>query len=228
MARVDPRVLELAERVQALATERGRADLARALAWRVRTLEAAPGVTLVLAGRTNSGKSSLVNALLGRDIVAEGAHVPTTAPAVVGWAPVEAARVHGPGPSRAVPLAEVRAFQHAAADGGAGAEVELYELDIAHPLLAAGVSLVDLPGIGDASGASERALVAERLLAADVLASYWTPRRPYAGPRRSSSPRSPRRGRRRLRRRQGGRRAGPGSRRGRGPCGARPRSAPMG
>ena len=182
MARVDPRVLELAERVQALAAERGRADLARALAWRVRTLEAAPGVTLVLAGRTNSGKSSLVNALLGRDIVAEGAHVPTTAPAVVGWAPVEAARVHGPGPSRAVALAEVRAFQHAAADGGAGAEVELYELDIAHPLLAAGVSLVDLPGIGDASGASERALVAERLLAADVLVFVLDAEAPLSRP----------------------------------------------
>ena len=220
MARVDPRVLELAERVQALATERGRADLARALAWWVRTLEAAPGVTLVLAGRTNSGKSSLLNALLAADIVAEGAHGPTPPhpPSGAGrrWKPractvrVRRARSGSPRSARS----STRPRMEAPAP-----QVELYELDIAHPLLAAGVSLVDLPGIGDASGASERALVAERLLAADVLVFESGRRGAVSRPEAEFLARRgrPRRGRRRLRRRQGRRRAGPGSRRGRGP-----------
>jgi GTP-binding protein len=81
----DPRLVALVDRVRGFAGEQGREDLARALEWRLEVLADAGPLTLVIAGKTNSGKSTLVNGLFGREVVAAGADTPTLAPTVIEY-----------------------------------------------------------------------------------------------------------------------------------------------
>jgi ethanolamine utilization protein EutP (predicted NTPase) len=177
----DRRITELAQSARAMAVGRGRRDLADALAWRLDIACGVVPVTVVVAGRTNSGKSTLVNALLGRSVVAHGAHIPTTAPAVVQYGRQEAARMQRIGDSEPAPVATAQALELQSDAGHREPDaVRLYEIDLDHPLLRAGLRLVDMPGIGERSRAAERALAAERLLAADVVVFVLDPEAPVS------------------------------------------------
>ena len=106
----DPRVVALVEHTRSLARERGREDLGRALDWRLDVLAAGEPLTLVIAGKTNSGKSTLVNALVGHDAVAAGADSPTLAPTVIEYDP-DVRVVDTPGMDSAAPAHRAHAVE---------------------------------------------------------------------------------------------------------------------
>ncbi|MHB1139284.1 MAG: dynamin family protein [Microthrixaceae bacterium] len=108
--------------------------------------------TVVVAAEPNRGKSSLVNALLGRDVLPVGTDLATTTTHVVVRHGVpEQARVHLVGRSEPieVPLSDAGGWivGTAAREGG----VRGVEIRLDHPLLAAGLAVVDTPGGLDAA-----------------------------------------------------------------------------
>ena len=115
--------------------------------------EAPPAVAV--AGRVSSGKSTLVNALAGRRVVATGAGECTQVVTHLRYGRSEGAAVH---------TRDGRARPLALADGGALPErlgVPPEEVDHVSVTLAVGrlrsVELVDTPGVASASGAGARA-----------------------------------------------------------------------
>ena len=148
----------LARRSRDIALEVGREDLVPEL---VHALEAtpAPRVVVVVCGERDSGKRAVVNALLDRPGLLPAADEVTTAAHVVvrGVGPGEGERLLGHVPN-AVPLeldvSELAGMSTEAAVSERG--IRYLELVIAHPLLAAGIVLVDTPGLGGLSRARGR------------------------------------------------------------------------
>jgi GTP-binding protein EngB required for normal cell division len=125
--------------------------------------------TVVVAAEPNRGKSSLLNALLGREVLPVGTDLATTTThVVVRHGDPEQARVHLVGRAEPieVPVEDAGAWivGEAAREGG----VRGVELRLDHPLLAAGLALVDTPGVGGLSAAHGR-ITLSALRRADAL-----------------------------------------------------------
>jgi len=126
------------EELTAIAVEQGREDLADLLR-RERARPPSAGSTVLVAGETKRGKSSLVNALLGRPGLSPVAASVCTATHLVfryGSREAATARVHG--------------ADHPVALDALGEWIGADAVDVTldHPLLADGLVLVDTPGVG--------------------------------------------------------------------------------
>ena len=143
-------VQTLANQVVAVAGRRGRPELVatiRAEADRFR----AGGATVVLAGETNSGKSSLLNALVGYpDLSPVDVDVTTGVHVVVRYSPVPSARVYleDDGQGRPIEFGEVGQWATVVGNPGNARGVRAVEIGLDHPLLRRGLILIDTPGVG--------------------------------------------------------------------------------
>ena len=105
---------------------------------------------LVVVGEFNHGKTTFVNALLGKDVLPIGVTPTTAVIHHIVWGETPAAKeVLGSGEERLLPFDDVRSF----AAGGARATDPVRYLEVAYPaeLLRDGIVLVDTPGVNDLS-----------------------------------------------------------------------------
>jgi hypothetical protein len=143
-------VQALANNAVALAGRRGRQDLVaeiKAEADRFR----AGGATVVLAGETNSGKSSLLNALVGLpDLSPVDVDVTTGVHIVVRYAPAPSARVYLTDDAQGKPIefADIGMWATVAGNPRNERGVRAVEVGLDHPLLRRGLILIDTPGVG--------------------------------------------------------------------------------
>lgn len=142
------------------------AEFARRFAW-VNEQRVAPGFHVVVFGEFNRGKSTLINALLGREVL-PAKLVPTTGHVTrILWGPDEQVRVRlRSGEIEVFPLAQLDELS--LVDGIAVREdVELVEVVADCTLLESGLVFVDTPGIQDCRAQSER--TERALLQADLI-----------------------------------------------------------
>ncbi len=153
-APVDLTLLRTLERV---VTQRGLVELRGALEFLLEQLETGT-VEIALFGRVSSGKSSLLNALLGTDLLPVGVTPVTAVPTRVAWGEVPAAEIHfADAPAESVPLERLPEFVSEAGNPGNGKQVVRVVARLPSPRLRAGIVFVDTPGVGSlaASGARE-------------------------------------------------------------------------
>ncbi len=110
-----------------------------------------PQTTVVVAGEAKRGKSSLVNALLGRPGLSPvDADVTTNTHVVIRYGEEAAAFVHPAhgGDARPISFDEVADWCTVAGNPDNTKSIRAVELRIPHPLLAGGLTLIDTPGVG--------------------------------------------------------------------------------
>ncbi|MCX7605489.1 MAG: dynamin family protein [Bryobacteraceae bacterium] len=167
----------LLQRLERILREEELAEFRPALVRLVEKLEN-PAFELAVFGRVSSGKSSLLNRLLGSDVLPVGVTPVTAVPVRV---------VHGETPSLTVSFAGGRMEEHDAADLPLFATEELNPanrrevlrliLRMPSPLLRDGLVLVDTPGLGSlaTAGAAETLSYLPRCDLGLVLVSAATP-----------------------------------------------------
>jgi hypothetical protein len=106
-------------------------------------------------GRVSSGKSSLINALVGEGVLPVGATPVTAVPLRVGRGPHSVEVRFRSGPSRRVPLAELAAF--ATEEGNPHNARGVRSIEVTVPGAPEGVRFLDTPGVGSlaSSGAAQ-------------------------------------------------------------------------
>lgn len=158
----------------------GLTDLADDLRRAARRRVDDPAVVLVV-GPPRSGKSSLVDALLGVRLLAGDPVVPTAVPVVVGWGARPSARfVPADGTSQVGPrpvLPRVPPDAVATAAGAPPAGVASVEVELPRALLAAGLVLVDTPGSGGGIAGPRAAAVLRAAADADAVVYAVDPAR---------------------------------------------------
>jgi GTP-binding protein EngB required for normal cell division len=143
-------VQALANQAVALAGRRGRPDLVAAIRAEAERFRAS-GATVVLAGETNSGKSSLLNALVGYpDLSPVDVDVATGVHLVVRYSPTPTARVYlGEDPQgKPIEFADIAEWATVGGNPGNTRGVRAVEIGLDHPLLRRGLILIDTPGVG--------------------------------------------------------------------------------
>lgn len=104
---------------------------------------------LVVLGEFKRGKSTLINALLGRDVVPTGVVPLTSAVTVIRWGARERLVVHhADGRRVARSLQELPDYVTEARNPSNRQAVELAVVELDHALLRSGLQLVDTPGVG--------------------------------------------------------------------------------
>jgi GTP-binding protein EngB required for normal cell division len=104
---------------------------------------------VIVTGEAKRGKSTLVNALLGREILPAGATPLTAVATTVTHGPGEQAEiVFGDGHREHVPLAELSDFVTERGNPGNRRGVARVTVGVDAPILARGTELVDTPGTG--------------------------------------------------------------------------------
>ncbi len=108
---------------------------------------------LVVLGEFKRGKSTLVNALLGRALLPTGVVPLTSVVTAIGFGEPERVVVRfQDGREQEIPVAELAEYVTEARNPGNERGVELARLELDHELLSAGLELVDTPGIGSIHG----------------------------------------------------------------------------
>ncbi len=176
--------------VQALVTDiartarsNGRQDLeerlrAEAGRWSAR------GTTLVVAGETQRGKSSFINALLGYpDLLPVGDLTSTSVHVVVRFSPTVVVRVHQEGgdASQETVLERIREWVTERDNPSNLHRVQAVEIGLNHPLLAKGLVIVDTPGVGGLASVHAQATLAA-LAWADALLFVTAAAAPLSAP----------------------------------------------
>jgi predicted GTPase len=104
---------------------------------------------LVMLGEFKRGKSTLINALLDRDLVPTGVVPLTSVVTVIGAGPPDRLVVrYADGPELERPVEELGEYVTEAGNPGNRLGVELARVELDHELLRGGLELVDTPGIG--------------------------------------------------------------------------------
>ena len=158
-----------------VAAAAGRGDMRERLERTWKRLERTT-VTVAVVGEFKTGKSTLINALLGTTICPADDLLSTTAPTIIGWGPTAEARVvlaaadgdAGEEQELEIPVSEVPRYASEAGDGNGDAVCRLVEVSLNRRILESGLCLVDTPGFGGlASGMGE--LVLGTLAASDAV-----------------------------------------------------------
>ena len=113
---------------------------------------------LALFGRVSSGKSSLLNALLGTNVLPVGVNPITAVPTKLRYGPIlKAAVAYGDGRSEAVSIEELSRLVTEQGNPGNLKNVVRAIVEVPSPRLKQGVLLVDTPGLGSLAtrGAAE-------------------------------------------------------------------------
>ena len=165
----EQRAVALAERIVAELRASGRPDVVEKLEAERARLEN-PEVTVVVAGETNRGKSSLVNALLGcAGLSPVDADVSTNAHLVFRHADPPVVRVLcDDGTSEEIAPGAVGEWASVAGNPANRKGVRAVDVGLASPLLARGLCLVDTPGVGGLEAAHAEVTLAA-LARADAL-----------------------------------------------------------
>ncbi|MDQ6697828.1 MAG: dynamin family protein, partial [Actinomycetota bacterium] len=104
---------------------------------------------VVVAGEASCGKSALINALLDQsDLLPVGVEVTTNVHVVVRHGPTAGALAVVGDETVSVPIDEVALWISEAGNPGNAKAVRGMEIRLPHPLLAAGLCIVDTPGVG--------------------------------------------------------------------------------
>jgi GTP-binding protein EngB required for normal cell division len=145
-----------ARRLQSVVETAGQAALGRELAAAMeRAREGRFYVALV--GQFKRGKSTLVNALLGADLLPTGVAPVTSVITLVRWGRTPRAVVHGAGADVAdIPLESLADFVTEAGNPGNRRGVRAVEIEFPADWMASGLCLVDTPGVGSVIGANAR------------------------------------------------------------------------
>lgn len=166
-----PSTLQLVEAGATAAGACGREDLAdrlRAAATRVRQ----PSTVACVVGEFKQGKSSLVNALLTRNVCPVDDDLATSAVTVIRHGAEAAITVHRRSDegsvAEVIPAAELSAWVSETGNPDNVRGVERVEIQLPHPLLEAGLTVVDTPGMGGLGSGTAAATLAF-LPHADVL-----------------------------------------------------------
>ena len=113
---------------------------------------------VALFGRVSSGKSSLLNALLGTDILPVGVNPITAVPTKLRYGKtLKAAVAYGDGRSALVPVEELARLVAEQGNPGNLKNIVRAVMEVPSPRLKAGILLVDTPGLGSLAkrGAAE-------------------------------------------------------------------------
>ena len=169
------RLAELAEKA---AGAYGRPDLALRAGAMVRRLDA-PFLPVLVVGEFKSGKSSLVNSLLGIDVCPVDDDIATAVPVVVssGDEP-RATIVHEPSetgdpdestPTTRVDVSEIAEWVTEQGNPDNERRVARVEVTLPHKVLAAGLAFVDTPGVGGLGSLHNTATISALPFAEAVL-----------------------------------------------------------
>ena len=101
-------------------------------------------------GRVGAGKSSLINALIGSDILPVGALPVTAVPIRIHHGPAWAVVNFESGPARQIAFGEIGQYATEAGNPGNRAGVRAVEVSV--PALTPGLRFLDTPGVGSLSG----------------------------------------------------------------------------
>jgi ribosome biogenesis GTPase A len=141
---IDMALDELLSLADGLLAETPRRHLAAA-----RTRVAEDRFNLVVLGEFKRGKSTLINALLARDVLPTGVVPLTSGVTIIGYGECDRLRVsYEDGREEERPLDELAEYVTDARNPGNRQGVELARVEPDHELLRAGLELVDTPGIG--------------------------------------------------------------------------------
>ncbi len=171
--RLEQQVAGLDE-VVAVVGARGRADLAARIG-ASRHAIGDPAVRIVVAGEFKMGKSALVNALLESDVCPVDDDLATAVPTLIRWAAAPEAQTTAPSDDigaepivSTIPYEDRAEYCSEAGNHDNDLGLQLVELGLPVPLLAAGLQLVDTPGVGGLASVHNAATVAA-LPAADAV-----------------------------------------------------------
>lgn len=166
-----PTDLTLLNTLEELVTKYGLVEFRGALATVVDTLER-HGLELAVFGRVSTGKSSLLNRLLERDVLPVGVTPITAVPTRIGFGPEPRLRVwFADAPSRELEVSALPAYASERENPGNAKRVVRLVVDLPAAFLQSGVTLVDTPGLGSlaTSGAAETLAYLPRCDVAAVL-----------------------------------------------------------
>ena len=144
----------------------GHPDLADEAAFLAAT-RADTDLRVVVFGEYNVGKSTLVNALVGRQVLAARLRPTTGVPAEVRAGADRVRIATRDGRETAATLAEADRASSLDTDARVRDQVDRILIDMPSPLLSSGIALIDTPGILDAEAQTERAR--REVSAADVV-----------------------------------------------------------
>jgi GTPase SAR1 family protein len=158
-AEPSPDVTSPLAELEGIAAEMGRDDVSTIVSGLV-ARATRPDTYVVVMGEFKQGKSSIVNALVDSDACPTDDDTATAAVTIVRHSaePVAAVKRHG---AAAPDVVTVGAAKAAVLAGRAADEpVETVEFGLPRPLLAAGITLVDTPGVGGLNGGHTAATMA--------------------------------------------------------------------
>jgi GTPase Era involved in 16S rRNA processing len=140
------------EGISPLTEGAGRHDLTARLSSEVQRLELQSPITLVVAGETKVGKSSLINGLVGQPtLMPVDVTVATSVFVLVAYGEEVTSRIiflEGAGEPRSVPLAELSEWVSVEGNPRNRKQVRNAEVTVPSELLRQGIVLVDTPGVG--------------------------------------------------------------------------------
>jgi GTP-binding protein EngB required for normal cell division len=148
---------ELLETLEELVTKYGLVECRSALGTILDTLERR-GLELAVFGRVSTGKSSLLNRLLERDVLPVGVTPITAVPTRIAFGPAPRLRVRfADRPSRELDIASLPRFASERDNPANIRRVMRLVVELPSPFLQSGVTLVDTPGLGSlaTAGADE-------------------------------------------------------------------------